>query len=105
MTLGVRRLIDVGTGIVQTAYEGREDVGSLLDQAEQQVFEVSHQRGTQEVVRIKELMWQAMERIEARHRGDDSLNALASCQPAEVADHMVIFTDTPRSAQFSAPLV
>ena len=74
----MRRLIDVGTGIVQTAYEGRQDVGSLLDQAEQQVFEVSHQRGTQEVVRIKELMWQAMERIEARHRGDDSVRGVLS---------------------------
>ena len=68
----LRRLIDVGTSIVQNAYEGRQDVGALLDQAEQQVFEVSFQRGTQEVVRIKELMWHAMERIEARHRGDES---------------------------------
>jgi replicative DNA helicase len=74
----LRRLIDVGTGIVQHAYDGREDVGSLLDQAEQQVFEVSSQRGTQEVVRIKELMWQAMERIEARHRGDDSVRGIPS---------------------------
>ena len=74
----LRRLIDVGTGIVQTAYEGRDDVGALLDQAEQQVFEVSYQRGTQEVVRIKELMWQAMERIEARHRGDDSVRGIPS---------------------------
>ncbi len=72
----LRRLIDVGTNIVQTAYEGRQDVGALLDQAEQQVFEVSFQRGTQEVVRIKELMWHAMERIEARHRGDDSAHGV-----------------------------
>ncbi len=74
----LRRLIDVGTSIVQTAYEGRQDVGALLDQAEQQVFEVSFQRGTQEVVRIKELMWHAMERIEARHRGDDSAHGVRS---------------------------
>ncbi|UCG86125.1 MAG: replicative DNA helicase [Gemmatimonadota bacterium] len=74
----VRRLIDVGTGIVQNAYEGRDDVGAMLDQAEQQVFEVSYQRGTQEVVRIKELMWHAMERIEARHRGDDSVRGVLS---------------------------
>ena len=74
----LRRLIDVGTGIVQNAYDGREDVGALLDRAEQQVFEVSYQRGTQEVVRIKELMWQAMERIEARHRGDDSVRGIPS---------------------------
>ena len=74
----LRRLIDVGTGIVQASYEGREGVGDLLDQAEQKIFEVSFQRGTQEVVRIKELMWDAMERIEARHRGDESIHGVAS---------------------------
>ena len=74
----LRRLIDVGTGIVQRAYEGREEVSAALDQAEQQIFEVSQQRGTQEVVRIKELMWQTMERIEARHQGDESVHGVAS---------------------------
>jgi len=72
----MRRLIDVGTGIVQAAYEGRHEVGMLLDEAEQKIFEVSFQRGTQEVVRIKELMWQTMERIEARHRGEDSVRGV-----------------------------
>lgn len=74
----LRRLIDVGTGIVQRAYEGRDEVGAALDQAEQQIFEVSQKRGTQEVVRIKELMWQTMERIEARHQGDESVHGVAS---------------------------
>jgi len=74
----LRRLIDVGTNIVQRAYEGREDVGASLDLAEQQIFEVSQQRGTQEVVRIKELMWQTMERIEARHQGDESVQGVGS---------------------------
>ena len=74
----LRRLIEVGTGIVQASYEGRHDVGTLLDEAEQKIFEVSFQRGTQEVVRIKELMWQAMERIEARHRGEDSVRGVPS---------------------------
>ena len=74
----LRRLIDVGTGIVRTAYEGHEEVGNLLDEAEQQVFELSFQRGTQEVVRIKELMWLAMERIESRHRGDESVRGISS---------------------------
>ncbi len=74
----LRRLIETGTGMVQTAYESAEDVDTLLDEAEQSVFEISFQRGTQEVVRIKELMWQAMERIEARHRGDDSARGVPS---------------------------
>jgi len=74
----LRRLIDVGTSIVQASYDGRHDVGMLLDEAEQKIFEVSFQRGTQEVVRIKELMWQTMERIEARHRGEDSVRGVPS---------------------------
>jgi replicative DNA helicase len=74
----LRRLIDVGTQLVQSAYEGRQDVSTLLDEAESRVFEVSNARGTQEVVRIKELMWQAMERIEARDRGDESVRGIPS---------------------------
>ena len=74
----MRRLIDVGTGIVKASYDGKEDVGELLDLAEHKIFEVSFQRGTQEFVRIKELMWDAMERIEARHRGDESVHGVAS---------------------------
>ena len=74
----LRRLIEVGSALVQTAYEGRHDVGQLLDEAEQRVFEVSQSRGMQEVVRIKELMWRAMERIEARDRGDESVRGVPS---------------------------
>jgi replicative DNA helicase len=74
----LRRMIDVGTDIVQSAYEGREDVGTLLDQAEQKIFDVSFARGTQDVVRIKELMWDTMERIEARHRGDETVRGIMS---------------------------
>jgi replicative DNA helicase len=73
-----RRLIQAGTEIVQAAYEGPQDIDGLLDGAEQRVFEVSFQRGTQEVVRIKELMWRTMERIEARHRGDESVRGVPS---------------------------
>lgn len=73
-----RRLIEAGTQIVRAAHESPQDVGALLDEAEARVFEVSFQRGTQEVVRIKELMWKTMERIEARHRGDETVRGVPS---------------------------
>ena len=73
-----RRLIEAGTGIVQAAYEGPQEIDLLLDQAEERIFEVSFQRGSNEVVRIKELMWKTMERIEARHRGDESVRGVLS---------------------------
>lgn len=74
----LRRLIEVGTGIVRSAYEARQDVGELVDEAEHRIFEVSAQRGTQEAVRIKELMWETVERIEARHRGDEKAHGVRS---------------------------
>jgi replicative DNA helicase len=73
-----RRLIEAGTDIVQSAYQGPDEVDTLLDRAEQRIFEISFQRGTDEVVRIKELMWRTMERIEARHRGDESVRGVMS---------------------------
>ncbi|MBI2073008.1 MAG: replicative DNA helicase, partial [Gemmatimonadetes bacterium] len=71
-----RSLIHVGTSIVQRAYEGREDSEDQLDAAEHTIFELSMQRGTQEFVRIKTLLWETMERIEARHRGEELVQAV-----------------------------
>ena len=43
-----RRLIEAGTAIVQTAYEGPEEVDALLDRRRTEDLRVSFQRGTQE---------------------------------------------------------
>ncbi len=73
-----RRLIEAGTAIVQTAYEGPHEIDALLDDAEQRVFDVSFQRSTQEAVRLKSLVWDTMERIEARHHGEESVHGVFS---------------------------
>ncbi len=73
-----RRLIDAGTAIVQAAYEGPAEIDDLLDQAEQRVFDVSFQRSAREAVRLKTLVWDTMERIEARHHGEESVHGVLS---------------------------
>lgn len=73
-----RRLIEAGTSIVQAAYEGPAEVDDLLDQAEQRVFDVSFQRSVREAVRLKTLVWDTMERIEARHHGEESVHGVLS---------------------------
>ena len=73
-----RRLIEAGTSIVQAAYEGPEEVDALLDGAEQKIFDVSFQRSTQDTVRLKALVWDTMERIEARHHGEESAHGVYS---------------------------
>ena len=73
-----RRLIEAGTAIVQNAYEGPDEVDALLDTAEQRIFEVSFQRESQEFTRLKSLVWDTMERIEARHHGEESVHGVQS---------------------------
>lgn len=77
----LRDLIEAGNDIVRSAYGSDLEVEEVLDQAEAKMFEISSQRQSQEAVRIKTLMWETMERIEARHRGDESTHGVASGFP------------------------
>lgn len=67
-----RRLIEVATGIVTEAYEGQQLAHELVDLAEHKIMEVGKERGAEGFVRIKNLLWQAMERIDVlRAAGGD----------------------------------
>ncbi len=67
-----RRLIEVATGIVTEAYEGQQTAHDLVDLAEHKIMEVGKERGAEGFVRIKNLLWTAMERIDAlRASGGD----------------------------------
>ncbi len=74
----LRRLIEAATGIVQDAYEGKRLADEVLDSAEQGIFDVSETRKTEGFVRLKELLWPTMERIESLHAGGQSITGVAS---------------------------
>jgi replicative DNA helicase len=74
----LRRLIEVSTAIVSEAFEGRLLAAELLDEAESKIFQVSQQQGTGGFTRIKELLWPAMERIEAQSRSGNSVTGVPS---------------------------
>jgi replicative DNA helicase len=74
----LRRLIETSTSIVTEAFDGTLTASELLDEAEQRIFQVSQQRGTQGFMRIKELMWPTMERIEALQRGGKTITGVPS---------------------------
>ncbi len=73
-----RRLIETATSIISEAYEGKATAAELLDEAEQKIFAVSQQRGIQGFMRIKELLWPTMERIEELQRGGKTITGVAS---------------------------
>jgi replicative DNA helicase len=74
----LRGVIETCTTLVSEAYEGKLLAADLLDEAEQRVFQLSQSRGTEGFMRIKQLMWPTMERIEALQRGGRSVTGVPS---------------------------
>ena len=73
-----RRLIEVSTSIVSEAFDSALPAAELLDAAEHAIFEVNQSRGTEGFTRVKELMYEAMERIEQLHLAGESVTGVPS---------------------------
>src|SRR5213595_4370821 len=74
----LRRLIEAATAIIQDAYDGRLRSGDMLDNAEHRVFQVAQLKRAEEFVRLKELIWPTMERIEQLHTSQGALTGVAT---------------------------
>src|SRR5207253_30768 len=74
----LRRLIEAATAIIQDAYEGRTSSVEVLDNAEHRVFQVAQFRRAEEFIRLKELIWPTMERIEQLHTTQGALTGCAT---------------------------
>src|SRR5882762_477276 len=74
----MRRLVEAATGIIQDIYEGHGTAGEVLDNAEHRVFQVAQFRRAEEFIRIKELIWPTMERIEQLQSGAGSVTGVPS---------------------------
>lgn len=72
----LRRLIEAGTSIIQSAYEPGGEVESLLDEAEQKVFQIAQSHERKGFVWIKELLWTAMEQIEKLSQTNSSITGV-----------------------------
>src|SRR2546422_2354225 len=74
----LRRLIEAATAIIQDAYEGRSTSIEVLDNAEHRVFQVAQFRRAEEFIRLKELIWPTMERIEQLHTSQGALTGVGT---------------------------
>lgn len=66
-----RRLIAAATEIAREAYEGREDVETLLDRAEQRIFEIAQRHRQAGFLPLRDVLLETFERLEhlAAHKG------------------------------------
>jgi replicative DNA helicase len=65
-----RRLIEASTEILREAYEGQTEATQLVARAEQMVFSILDERGGLNVSSMQDILHEAMDRLEARMRGE-----------------------------------
>ncbi len=65
-----RSLITASTEILRDAYEQASDAKHMLSQAEQKIFGILDSRGSSSIQAIRDVLHQAMDRMEARMRGE-----------------------------------
>ncbi|MEM1224866.1 MAG: replicative DNA helicase [Planctomycetota bacterium] len=66
----LRRLIESSTEILRDSYEQAGTAKELCGQAEQKIFAIMDGRGNSTLASIEDVLHQAMDRMEARMRGD-----------------------------------
>ena len=74
----LRRIIEVSTENIQDAYAARDLPGEILDRAERRLFEVAEHKSSKGFIRIKNLLWPVMERIESLHGAGQSVTGVPS---------------------------
>lgn len=74
----LRSLIQNSTQIVQRCFEAEEDVGRVLDQAEQMIFEVSQRRIEGRFHPLKEIIHDSMETIDKLYQRKEHVTGLAT---------------------------
>ena len=71
-----RSLINASTEILRNAYEPSQDARELLSQAEQKIFSILDSRGSSSVSSIRDVMHTAMDRLDARMQGNQTLGGV-----------------------------
>jgi replicative DNA helicase len=72
----LRRLVEVGTRIVQLGYSGDGDADDLVDRAEAEVYGVTDRRVSEDYAPLSEIMPGALDEIEAIGSRDGSLTGV-----------------------------
>lgn len=74
----LRRLIEASTQTITESYEAKLSTGELVDHAEARIFRIAQERRADGFVRIKEMLWPTMERIESLQKSGKSVTGVPS---------------------------
>jgi replicative DNA helicase len=72
----LRSLIEAGSEILRNAYEEQREAKSLLSEAEQKIFAIVDSRSAGSVASIRDILHEAMDRLDARMRGEQTADSI-----------------------------
>ena len=74
----LRRLIRLNEEIANTCYTGKESLESILEDTEKRVFQLVQKRNTEDFTPIRQVVMNAMDRIEAASRQKGTVTGIAT---------------------------
>ncbi len=74
----LRKLIDVGTSIVELAYDGYDEVEAIMDKAENMIFKIAQDKEKKEVYSVKDLIDEEFERLEKVYQNKGEVTGISS---------------------------
>lgn len=91
----LRKLIRAGESIANNCYEGKEDLDTIMDDAEKRVFDLSQRRGISDYTPIRQIVLNAVAKIQEASKTKSNVtgiptgftdldNTLAGLQPADM---------------------
>ena len=72
----LRRLIQVGTGIVEESYQGASSISDLIDKVEREVFQISERSLTRGSFAIRDMVKDAFKRIQDRFEKKSAITGI-----------------------------
>lgn len=72
----LRSLINVSTEILRDAYDDQQEPKHLLSEAEQKIFSILDKQGSANIASIRDVLHEAMDRIDARMRGEHTMGGV-----------------------------
>ncbi|MGL5098558.1 MAG: replicative DNA helicase [Fusobacteriaceae bacterium] len=74
----LRRLGDIGTSIVEMAYEGYEEVNTILDKAESLIFKISENKQSKDIIALKDIIGDEFLRLQEVYDNKGTLTGISS---------------------------
>ncbi len=74
----LRKMIRINEEIANLCYTGKENMELILEEAEKRIFELIQRRNTGEFVPIRQIVWNALEKIEAASRNTGRVTGVAT---------------------------